>query len=261
MGFAGAAWLVAGAVWGALHRTRFNLVLLAWIVPYFLLVTLSPAKFMRYSAPLIPALAVLAAEVAVYLVLSQVRWPRYAALAASLLALVYTTGYDAAYAQLFSQTDSRAQAAQWVHSHVQPRTRIAFQEIPDGLLNLPYFVVRQRYEPCFSRFSVRRLDGPARYLLVDSYEMEAHPDATTGQVHSFLASLQRRAAYRQIDRIAHVPRLGPFSFSISSSPHDWRYPAHAITIYAHTTHGTNVGDYCFDTLPEALKVLYVPPPR
>lgn len=261
VGFAGTAWLVAGTVWALVRRTRFNTVLLAWILPYFVLVSLSPAKFMRYSAPLIPALSVLAAELVVFLVLSPYRWPRYAALAASLFALLYTTGYDAAYAQLFSQTDARAQAAQWVRNHVPAGTRIAFQEIPDGLLNLPYFVVRQRYEPCFSRFSVRRLAGPASYLLVDSYEEEAHPDTATSQVDYFLASLRRRASYREIVHIVHVPRLGPFSFPIGNSPHDWRYPAHSITIYAHTAPGTNVGDYCFDTLPEALKVLYVPPPQ
>lgn len=260
MGLAGTVWLVLGAVWGFIRRTRPNLILVTWIVPYFVLVTLSPAKFMRYSAPLIPPLSVLAAELIVFLVLLPIPWPRYVALAGSLLALLYTTGYDAAYAQLFSQTDTRTQAARWIRANAPAGSRIGFQEIPNGLLNLPYFVVRQRYEPCFSRFSVKRLNGPARYLAVDNYELEAHPDVATSQVEYFLSSLQRRPGYRLAARISHTPKLGPVTFSLAHSPHDWRYVAHTISIYAHVAPGTNVGDYCFPTLPEAVKVLYVPPP-
>jgi hypothetical protein len=261
VGFAETVWMAAGVVWGAVRHSRRDLVLLSWVVPYFVLVTLSPAKFMRYSAPLIPALSVLAAELVVVLFIVPSRWPRVFAGAASLLALLYTTGYDAAYAQLFAQTDTRAQAAGWISAHAPPGSRIAFQEIPDGLLNLPYFVSEHRYQPCFSRFSAARLAGPARYVLVDSYEKEAHPDVTTRQVSSYLRSLARQPGYREAVRIQHVPALGPITFPITASPHDWRYPAHTIAIYAHTSNGKAIGSYCFPTLRRALQVLYVPPPR
>ncbi len=261
VGFAETIWMVAGVAWALLRRTRRDLVLLSWILPYFVLVTLSPAKFMRYSAPLIPALSVLAAELLVVLFIVPYRWPRFVAVAASLLALLYTTGYDAAYAQLFAQTDARAQAASWISAHAQPGSHIGFQEIPDGLLNLPYFVIGRRYEPCFSRFVSARLVGPAQYVLVDAYEKEAHPDVATGQVDTFLTSLSREPGYRQVAQIRHVPALGPLTFPITASPHDWRYPAHSITIYAHVAPGRNIAGYCFPTMQRALQVLYVPPPR
>jgi hypothetical protein len=260
VGFASTAWMVAGVVWGVMRRSRAEIVLLAWIIPYFTLVTLSPAKFMRYSAPLIPALSVLAAELAVVLILVPLRWPRVVAVAASLLALLYSSGYDAAYTALFGQTDSRAEAAAWIESHASPGTAIGFQEIPDGLLNLPYFVAPAGYQPCFSRFSVSRLEGPARYLLTDSYEREAHVLVSSAQVDQFLSTLSRLPGYRMVDRINHVPSLGPLTFPIGASPHDWRYAAHTITIYAHIAPSVNIGNYCFPTLQQAVQVLYVPPP-
>jgi hypothetical protein len=260
VGFACTALMMAGVLWALIHRSRRNLVLLSWVVPYFLLVTFSPAKFMRYSAPLIPALSVLAGELIIVLLLASDRWPRLAVLAGSVFALLYTTGYDAAYAQLFTQTDARTQAAQWIRLHAPAGSKIGFQEIPDGLLNLPYFVVRNRYQPCFSRFSLARLKGPAKYVVVDSYEKEAHPDVGTAQVEDFLTSLTHVPGYRRVLRIRHVPSLGPLTFSIADSPHDWRYPAHTITIYAHLVHGSAMRNYCFPTLRKALKVLYVPPP-
>lgn len=260
VGFASTAWMVAGVLWALLRHRRLDLVLLAWVVPYFLLVTFSPAKFMRYSAPLLPAMSVLAAELIVVLVLFGGRWPRLVALGASLLALLYTAGYDVAYARLFSQPDTRTQAAYWIRVHAAPGTKIAFQEIPDGLLNLPEYVVFHRYRPCFSRFSVRRLSGPARYILVDSYEREAHGLIPGVQVHRFLTALERDRQYRRVARLQHVPSVGPWSFPIANSPHDWRYAAHIITIYAHSVPGTAVGQYCFPTLPQAVKALYVPPP-
>lgn len=260
VGFAETVWMVVGVVWALVRRTRKDLVLLSWVIPYFVLVTLSPAKFMRYSAPLIPGLSVLAAELLVFLFIMPYRWPRIVAAVASVLALLYTTSYDAAYAQLFSQQDARAQAAHWIAAHVRPGTRIAFQEIPDGLLNLPYFVAGHHYEPCFSRFVTARLAGPAQFVLSDSYEKEAHPDVTSRQVDGFLASLPRQPGYREVMQVGRVPTLGPLTFPIASSPHDWRYPAHTITIYAHVTRGKAVSDYCFPTLQRALQALYVPPP-
>lgn len=260
VGFAETACIVAGVGWALLRRSRRDLVLLSWVFPYFVLVTLSPAKFMRYSAPLIPALSVLAAELIVFLLVVPRRRVRLVAAVAAVLALLYTAGYDAAYAQLFAQTDARAEAAGWIAEHAQPGSRIGFQEIPDGLLNLPYFVVRNRYQPCFSQFAVDRLAGPAQYVLVDTYEREAHPEVSSSQVDTFLTALQTTPGYRQDAVIRHVPSIGPFTFPITGSPHDWRYPAHAITIYQHLSTGTSGVNDCFPTLQSALQVLYVPPP-
>src|SRR5207245_2881396 len=97
--------LVAGAIWGGMRRSRTDLILLAWVIPYFLLTTLSPAKYMRYSAPLIPALAVLAAGFLVWLVGSRSMMLRLGALAAGGLVVMYSWVYDASYAGLFSSAE------------------------------------------------------------------------------------------------------------------------------------------------------------
>jgi hypothetical protein len=245
-----------------MRRHKTELLLLSWIIPYFLLVTFTPAKFMRYSAPLLLPLAILAAAWAAEL--SARFWnvrSRLALGAAACLVAAYTASYDAAYARLFAAPDPRSVAASWLASHATRGSDIAFEQIPDGLLNLPNFVTVLGYHPCFAQFQGQPLDGPMRYLLLDSYGMEEHPSASNSAVQRFLRQLATRSDYRLRLRITYTPTFLGLTFPIQGSPHDWRYPARVITIYQHVSSGDGDGSNCFRDLAQAQNALYVPPAR
>ncbi|GAC1407394.1 MAG: hypothetical protein NVSMB52_20650 [Chloroflexota bacterium] len=42
-----AAWMLVGTVRSGIRRTRMDMVILSWLIPYLALVTLIPVKFMR----------------------------------------------------------------------------------------------------------------------------------------------------------------------------------------------------------------------
>jgi dolichyl-phosphate-mannose-protein mannosyltransferase len=260
VGFLLTAWLVLGAAWGLLRRDRSTLVLLLWIVPYFVLVTVSPAKFMRYSAPLLPPLALLGARF--FLDLAPLARPRLrpglGAIAAA--TAVYTLVYDGAYASLFSAPDARQVAAAWLKTHATPHAPVGFEEIPDGLLNLPYFVTDAGFLPCFSTFQAAHLQGPARYYVVDDYALEEHPDVASVAVDRFRSSLEHSTQYRRVFHVEYVPSWLGVAFPITGSPHDWRYPAHSITVYQHLRKGIPGLGQCYPSLGAAQEALYVPPP-
>jgi hypothetical protein len=259
VGFLLAIWLVAGAIWGAVRRDRATLVLLLWILPYFVLVTLSPAKFMRYSAPLLPPLAVLAGAFLVDVTVAARPGVRVVVLAAAAASAIYTFVYDGAYASLFASPDPRQVVTTWLEEHAAPRAAIGFEEIPNGLLNLPYFVTNAGFRPCFSSFQPANLDSRAQYFVLDNYALEEHPDVALSSVDRFRRSLQSDPQYREVLRLQPEPSWLGMTFAIDGSPHDWRYPARSIIVYRHmSTAGASVGQ-CFSTLAAAQQALYVPP--
>lgn len=229
-GFALAAWLMAGVLF-ALSRVRPGLlVLYSWVLAYGLLVSLSPAKFMRYSAPLVPALAVLAALGTVY------GWRALAPPLRPLLSLLLsatvllTLVYDLAYDGLFTRPDTRLQAAAWLRAHARPGARVEFASWPDGVVDLPYYVQDAGFQTCYANFNPRALIG-ARYALLDRYSLEDHTGATEAQARTFRQRVVSSSRFRLVDRLAPAPHLLWFRFPLAASPHDWRYPDHVVSIY------------------------------
>ncbi|MGH2449025.1 MAG: ArnT family glycosyltransferase [Chloroflexota bacterium] len=273
VGVAFTVWMVIGALFAILRRRRADLLLLAWIVPYFLLVSFSSAKFMRYSAPLIPPLAILAGRVAV----DAFRWttgsgfgpaantaPRWrAGLWRSLIVLVaavavlYSWTYDMAYGGLFTGSEPRAEAAAWLSRSAPKHARIGFEMLPNGLVNMPYFIAAG-LQPCFTRFQVRRLGGPMRYLVTDEYSLEDHHLWTNAQVLRFRHALATDPHYRVVAKFDPVPTFLGIDFPIAGSVHDWRYPAHVITIYRRSGSSGPGLAFCYPTLRAAQAALYSP---
>jgi hypothetical protein len=257
LGFVLAGWMLVGLAWAMIRRTRADLVLLAWIVPYFLLVTLEPAKFMRYSAPLLVPLALLGGRFAWELLRA---WPglgKSAVVAATAAAVAFTASYDAAYAGLFTTPESRATAVAWVNAHARPGQTVAFEEIPDGLLTMPYFL-RGDLLACFLQERPGRLSS-ADYVLLDSYAREELSESANSRNQQLAARLLGSPKFREVEVLDDQPTFLGMRFPIGGSPHDWRYPAHRITIYRRIAGDATSSAYCFTSLQRAAKALYIPP--
>lgn len=256
VGFALAGWMLLGVAWSAFRRTRADVILLAWIVPYFLLVTLEPAKFMRYSAPLLVPLAVLAARFAVDLA-ARPAVIRPILAAAAIAALAYSAVYDAAYAGLFASPDPRAVATNLIRSHTHRWAPVGYEELPDGVIDLPYFLAGS-VQPCFTQFRLSRLAG-LEYVILDSYTVEGQPAAMKRQIARFERSLAHNRNFVLARRIHYVPTFLGLRFPIDASPHDWRYPTHIITVYRRVRGPVSPGRYCYSDLSAAHNALYVAP--
>jgi hypothetical protein len=259
VGFALAGWMLLGVVWSLIRRTRADLILLAWIVPYFLLVTLEPAKFMRYSAPLLVPLALLAGRFAAEAFRACPRPGRAALAVLAALTVAFTTSYDAAYAGLFSTPEPRSAAIAWVNTHARAGQTVAFEEIPDGLLTMPWFL-RRDLPACFLQQQPARL-ASADFVLLDSYTREELTARENAQNERLAAALATSPDFRRVAVIDDQPTFLGLDFPIAGSPHDWRYPAHQITIYHRVAGTTASSRYCFTDLHKAAKALYLPPSK
>jgi hypothetical protein len=257
VGFALTAWMLAGTVWSLVRRSKGDWVLLSWLFVYFVLVSLSPAKFMRYSAPLLPVLAVFSGRLLVDLVRASRVRIRVTASALALAAVLISLVYDGAYVGLFTSTDSRLSAAQWLQHRAPTVSDVAFDQLPNGLINLPYFFTTAGYHPCFTQFQPAALSNPARYVVTDNYDLEEHPRITQIAVDRFRRALQHDSKYHLVLQVHHTPTFLGASFSIDGSPHDWRYPSHVIVVYQKNPVASGPGSRsCFPNLAAAHDALY-----
>jgi hypothetical protein len=251
--------MLGGLVASLVRRRQADLLLLSWLLPYGVLVSLSAAKFMRYSAPLLPVLAVFAGALLADLAANHRPVMRLALAVGLGLTLAFTGAYDAAYAGLFTKPDPRLVATQWLVHHASPGSRVQFEELPNGLINLPYFVARAGFKPCFSEFQIDQLEGPMRYVLTDTYALEEHPIFSQQQVSRYSSALQRDPRYRVAITVHYTPSFLGLKFPIDGSPHDWRYTDRDITVYKHKSPQDSPGAECFPNLRSATAALYVHP--
>ena len=257
VGFALTACYLAGVVYALKHRRPADILLLSWLVPYFILVTVSSAKFMRYSAPLIPTLAIFAGALLSWLLQQRDVRFRVGVAALAVFAVAWTWVYDGAYVGLFASTDTRVAETNWLKHHVRPHSQIAFEMLPNGLFNLPYFVSAAGYRPCVANFKTVDLAGPMRYVVTDEYSLEDHHLISTSRVMRFSSALTADPRYKLVHRVHYVPTFLGLTFPIDGSPHDWRYPAHVIETYENEA-PEPAPTACFATLAAAQRALYVP---
>lgn len=137
----GPAFLLAGLVavaWAVRHGWRRRdltyVVLLSWVAGYGLTLYLTEARFMRYSLPIVPVLAVLIGAMLGRPVLARLRLPR--ALATATI-LIITALWGFGFTSIYSHENSRIAASRWMYENIPTGSAISV-ETWDDALPLPY---------------------------------------------------------------------------------------------------------------------------
>lgn len=150
--WAGLGFTAARAV---LKRTRPDILLLAWFLPFFLITGLAEVKFLRYLLPVTPFLAIMAANLADK-TLSRLRTLQpgrnflygggVAALGLIVLATVF---YSFAYANVYTQTHPATRASEYLRENAPPDSVLAMEHWEESLPNLHSYrrITLQLYDP------------------------------------------------------------------------------------------------------------------
>jgi 4-amino-4-deoxy-L-arabinose transferase-like glycosyltransferase len=126
---------LAGLAWALVVRGSREAVLLAFAVPYLMVIITWSSRFERYAIPLLPSLTLLGA-VALGLAARELsartrlgRWPQPAVLlgTAATLLLAPALGRAVAYHRLLAQPDTRVLGSTWVEREVRPGAKIALE--------------------------------------------------------------------------------------------------------------------------------------
>jgi Dolichyl-phosphate-mannose-protein mannosyltransferase len=177
---------LAGLGWAVARRGAREAVLLAFAVPYLLVIVSWSSRFERYAIPLLPCLTLLAAVALVGGVAwlsARVRlapgpWPAIALAGAAAVLLVPALARVTAYHRLLAQPDTRELGAGWIERQVPPGARIALQpyslSLPVArrqLREAPGSLARLQHPPAPTSVPVGPEDG---YWLVrlDTYDLD-----------------------------------------------------------------------------------------
>jgi 4-amino-4-deoxy-L-arabinose transferase-like glycosyltransferase len=110
---------VLGILWALWKRKTGDILILAFLLPYFYFIGNGYMKFIRYAVPLLPFLCLLGARFLFDLWESSTRKIARLAVGALTAAVIVTSAlYTLAYLNIYREEDVRVQAAAWIHSQI-----------------------------------------------------------------------------------------------------------------------------------------------
>ncbi|MFW6074759.1 MAG: DUF2298 domain-containing protein, partial [Chloroflexota bacterium] len=126
---------IAGLVWSIRSAIRTPdprlLVVLLWIASYVPILLFTEARFLRYTLPLMPALAVLAGGFLYFLIAS--RRIRRVGQVATAITLVTGALWAGAFLSIYAETNTRIAASEWIYDNVEPGSTLSAESWDDPL--------------------------------------------------------------------------------------------------------------------------------
>ncbi len=234
----GAFWLlaVAGTIAALGLRRRPDILLLSFLVPYFVLISIPTVKFSRFSIPLLPFLALLAGR------LLELPFPRPALRRAvsGLFAagVVWTALIGSAYATMLVRPDARFAARDWIEANLPKGTRVGMIKTETGLVFLddpllPYphpFLSIERYERLLPA-----LQGKPDYLIVTDFDyrdiIRLKEKYDIIRYDLWMKFFPGGAGYEKIEEFYRPPSLIGLAFGQPFAPHDMTYNCPRISLF------------------------------
>lgn len=227
-----------GMILALFRRSGAELMILATVVSYFVLMTLATWIVVRYTLPLLPLFALLAAGFVFYMADRFLRY-RLSIYISVLLAVVWTLLSDIAYLRIEAGRDVRDLASEWISENVPEGSSIltvrTYREdyyfnpvVPEKLEHTIYYLVQGNDSQ--SLFRDYRFD----YVILHEYiykSMErlgkGHPLEQYRQFHEVLI----KSPYRVISELKNPVRILGLDFSTSFASNDYTIVNPGIRIY------------------------------
>jgi len=250
---------VAYVLW---RRDAASVTVLAFAVPYYVLISVSQVRFARYSLPLFPAAALLCGVMIAGVwrgrLLERFRAARWIWGCTIAAVVIATTLYTVSLNRLYAQPDPRNEAAQWIFSNISRGSRIGvmgpqWYYSPPLSKMLGFGTLDQRTEAMETTdYALVWLSGssprgawvqdPPEWIIVSDNETEDAQRLRDVGLSSQDLREQVENTLNDLDLIGrHYKEAGRFERKLSvwgisfgetaELPHDMRYPCPAITVY------------------------------
>ena len=244
-----------GILWAVRRHNAADVALLAFAVAYYIVIGAAQVKFARYTMPLLPVLALLAARIWVELSAhlrsggAASRFIERIFLVLLILIVGYTTLYAVSLDRMMASKDPRDRAADWIKANIPLGVSICLPTIPwfytpplDPYFGLPD--ARDRYERMeemtdYILIASRDTEWDAAFLARESPDYVVMSDYEYGdrkRIHDkaaaeYFAMLGRD--YRLERRFFDAPSLwGQQIPLLRKLPHDMSYASPTILIYS-----------------------------
>ncbi|MCY3739264.1 MAG: glycosyltransferase family 39 protein [Gemmatimonadaceae bacterium] len=218
---------IASGLWRADRRKG---LLLLWVGIHFALIGGLLTKPTRYLLPMLPFLAILTADLCVWLVHSpRLLRVRKLAIAATAAVLVHSAGYGIAFAGIYAREDSRIEAARWMEERIPDDSRIGVEQGAftmrglvgnrhrSRLLGTSQLFSMRGYATCGTELTwLRPYFEDLDYLAIieaNRYQQfTAVPDLIPGAAAFYQALADGDLGFDLVHRVERYPTLGGLEF-------------------------------------------------
>jgi len=241
--------VLASIFWAVIARSRSSLPVLAFIVPYYVLISVSQVRFARYALPMFPAFAVIVGCATAGIWCS--RRMRFCGVFIVAFALLFGLTSSIKIDSYFGLADYREAASRWIRSHAEPGSSIGVFDTPwfysppltktigfgtlqqrrHATSEAPYDIVV--FGDCPTPGCWWRDGAPPRWVIVSDYEIV---DALRLRDKKNICKADRKKVDRVLTDLALLRRyyrkrvmFGPTASVYM--PHDMRYPVSRVTVY------------------------------
>ena len=132
------------------RRNKGDLLILAWVLPYFLLTGYLHVKFMRYLLPMTPFLIIMGSR----MILDSHDWvvknkPNRTILVNSCITILIlsTTFYALSYVNIYNQPHTAIRTSEWINENVTMGSVILMEHWEEGIRDVPRHIIGCRGVP------------------------------------------------------------------------------------------------------------------
>lgn len=240
MYYAGGAvfWVLAsaGIIYALVRRQKSDWLILSWVVPYFILISIPTVKFSRFFIPLLPFLALWAGRL--------MEIPFRNRYCSRIFCGLWCCGFlwlfiqALAFCGVLSRPDPRIEAKKWLEENLPKPSRIGLIKTETGLIflddpplsrNLSGLPVEQ-----YKRL-LPALEGKPQYIIATDYDYrqilrlkDEYDQERCDRWNDFLSG---KLGYRLIREFNSEPHFLFFHFGGSFPPHDMIYNRPRISVF------------------------------
>ena len=262
LGPALAVLLIASLVFALIKRDRNVGIILAFILPYYAIISLSQVRFARYSLPIYPGIALLVGWFIFSIWNAIGASPRQSAkwiwVGVCVAALGFTIVYTASLEELLVLPDPRDRAARFIATNIAKGSNIAVFDVPwfyspplskdigfgalqqrtDAMQKAPYVVtvLSESDDTILDRRNAPRWVIASDFEIYDAQRLRHNTSLNkdmrrrVDNINLELDAISQR--YRIAGRFRNELRaFGIPTGLVEKLPHDMKYPAPTITIY------------------------------
>ena len=239
---------LAAVVHAIVRRERGTVLLMAFIVPYYLLIGYAQVRFMRYVIPMLPALMLLVGRTLTLQLPYRTRMSR-ALSGVGVLVFLMTLLISVALDRQMAGPDARDEARDFIAAHVPAGKTIAFAVLPSYAMPLlvpaighpgPASARRRAILESAAPWTFRLpaegtewdagvLIPPPDYVLLSDFETEDMDRLHDSRAMPWLATVRGQYSARAFENVPSV--LGLSLGKPAWLPNDWLYICPRITLY------------------------------
>ncbi len=229
-----------GVVYALWRREKYDILLLSWVLPYYLLLGSSNWWVVRYTVPLAPFLATFSGRMLTDLYLKMTGIFKYFTSIVGIIIIFFTLMYSLGLDRIMAAPDPRIQAYDWINNNIVLGKAVGLDFMPAAFY--PCFDVR-RYKAHVMEMDKMKLPLIDFYVANDQIYLQylRLNNRYPSQASYFLEILYNKKFIKRAEFENPLTVLG-VEFNKIDMPHDYFYFMPKISIYENTESSSNVSN-------------------